>query len=277
MAQLGHLTDLRAAVETNDQRVATLNGQLLTVKAAIGDRPQPDLQQLTAQVKAATETEQAVEQRYYDCDRKLKGNQDVVEKMQAMLATSHKQQEQLAELAQLANVASGNSSQKLSLERFVLQTYLQKVLQTGNQRLKQLTNGRYQFQLDRSQGTFRNGTGLEINIYDDNAGKVRSVHTLSGGESFVAALSLALALATVIQEQAGGIKIDALFIDEGFGSLDEDALDMAMETLQQVEGKSRMIGIISHVSELEHQLPAQLRVIPEGNGESIVKYQLGLA
>jgi len=228
-------------------------------------------------VKAATETEQAVEQRYYDCDRKLKGNQDVVEKMQAMLATSHKQQEQLAELAQLANVASGNSSQKLSLERFVLQTYLQKVLQTGNQRLKQLTNGRYQFQLDRSQGTFRNGTGLEINIYDDNAGKVRSVHTLSGGESFVAALSLALALATVIQEQAGGIKIDALFIDEGFGSLDEDALDMAMETLQQVEGKSRMIGIISHVSELEHQLPAQLRVIPEGNGESIVKYQLGLA
>lgn len=81
----------------------------------------------------------------------------------------------------------------------------------------------------------------------------------------------------MIQEQAGGIKIDALFIDEGFGSLDEDALDMAMETLQQVEGKSRMIGIISHVSELEHQLPAQLRVIPEGNGESIVKYQLGLA
>ncbi|WP_338207776.1 SMC family ATPase [Lactiplantibacillus paraxiangfangensis] len=274
MAQLGHLTDLRAAVETYDQQVATLNGQLLTVKTAIGDRPQPDLQQLATQVQTATEAEQAVEQRYYDCDRQLKGNQDVVEKMQAMLATSHKQQEQLAELAQLANVASGNSAQKLSLERFVLQTYLQKVLQTGNQRLKQLTNGRYQFQLDRSQGTFRNGTGLEINIYDDNAGKVRSVHTLSGGESFVAALSLALALATVIQEQAGGIKIDALFIDEGFGSLDEDALDMAMETLQQVEGKSRMIGIISHVSELEHQLPAQLQVIPEGNGESVVKYKL---
>ncbi|RRK10260.1 SMC family ATPase [Lactiplantibacillus garii] len=277
MDQLGDLAELRTRIKTYDQQTATLNGQLLTVTKTIGQQPQPDLAQLAAQVAAASETEQAVEQRYYELDRQLKGNQAIVAKMQATLATVRDQQEQLAELAQLANVANGSGPQKLSLERFVLQTYLQRVLKTGNQRLQQLTRGRYQFQLDHTQGTFRNGTGLEINVYDDNAGKVRSVHTLSGGESFVAALSLALALATVIQEQAGGIKIDALFIDEGFGSLDEDALDMAMETLQQVEGKSRMIGIISHVSELEHQLPAQLKVLPQGNGESVVKYQLGFA
>jgi len=194
--------------------------------------------------------------------------------MQQILTQVHDQQAALAQLAQLSAVANGSGQQKLSLERFVLQTYLQKVLATGNTRLRQLTGGRYQFQLDEAVGTYRNGTGLEINIYDDNAGKVRSVHTLSGGESFIAALSLALALAEVIQNQAGGIKIDALFIDEGFGSLDEDALAMAMEALQTVEGQSRMIGIISHVSELEEQLPAQLQVIPNGDGESHVQYQL---
>lgn len=271
------LTALRQTVKAYDQQHDSLNGQLLSFDQTIGDQTAPDLDQLNDGVTAAGTAEQTVERQYYALDGQLKNNQTLVERMQTTLADSQQQQAALAELAQLTNVANGSGPQKLSLERFVLQTYLQRVLKTGNQRLAQLTRGRYQFQLDHSQGTFRNGTGLEINIYDDNAGKYRSVHTLSGGESFVAALSLALALATVIQEQAGGIKIDALFIDEGFGSLDEDALDMAMETLQQVEGQSRMIGIISHVSELEQQLPAQLKVIPQGNGESTVKYQLGFA
>lgn len=274
LAQLPTLPKLRQTVNGYEQQWSSLQGQLTTVKQSIADQPVPDLAVLTEQVKIAQAAEQQVEQQYYELDRQLKANQTLVEKMQQTLAAVHEQQAQLAEISQLSQVANGNGAQKLSLERFVLQTYLQKVLHKGNQRLQQLTRGRYQFQLDTAYGTYRNGTGLEINIYDDNAGKVRSVHTLSGGESFVAALSLALALAEVIQEQAGGIKIDALFIDEGFGSLDEEALEMAMETLQQVEGQSRMIGIISHVTELEAQIPAQLQVIPEGNGESRVKYQL---
>lgn len=274
LAELPTLPKLRQLISDYDRQRSTLKGQLTTVKQAIADRPAPDMAVLTEQVQTAQVAEQDVEQRYYELDRRLRANQTLVEKMQATLAAVQEQQAKLAEISQLSQVANGNGSQKLSLERFVLQTYLQKVLQRGNQRLQQLTRGRYQFQLDTTYGTHRNGTGLEINIYDDNAGKVRSVHTLSGGESFVAALSLALALASVIQEQAGGIKIDALFIDEGFGSLDEEALEMAMETLQQVEGQSRMIGIISHVTELESQLPAQLQVIPEGNGESRVTYQL---
>lgn len=277
MAQLHNLAPLRQAISNYEQRQSSLTGQLKAVQREIGQQVQPDLEKLAAVVKTANTAKQAAQQAYSELDQLLTANQRLVEQMQATLATARKQQTQLAEMAQLANVANGSGPQKLSLERFVLQTYLQKVLQTGNQRLQQLTRGRYRFQLDQQQGTYRNGTGLEINVYDDNAGKVRSVHTLSGGESFVAALSLALALAMVIQEQSGGIKIDALFIDEGFGSLDEEALDMAMETLQRVEGQSRMIGIISHVSELEEQLPAQLQVIPQGNGESVVKYQLGFA
>ncbi|AVK61426.1 SMC family ATPase [Lactobacillus sp. CBA3605] len=268
------LATLRAQINQFEQQLSTLQGRLATVQQAIGKQPQPDLAALALAVTTATAAEQQIEHQYYDLDRELQANQTLVAKMQAALAQARDQQAELAQLAKLADVTNGSGAQKLSLERFVLRTYLQKVLRQANHRLQQLTRGRYQFQLETALGTFRNGSGLEINIYDDNAGKVRSVHTLSGGESFVAALSLALALAEVIQAQAGGIKIEALFIDEGFGSLDEEALEMAMETLQQVEGQSRMIGIISHVSELESQLPAQLQVIPNGNGESKVHYQL---
>ncbi len=118
-------------------------------------------------------------------------------------------------------------------------------------------------------------TGLEINIYDDQAGMSRSAHTLSGGESFIAALSLALALADVIQTQAGGVAIDALFIDEGFGSLDEEALEMAMEALETIESEGRMIGIISHVRELKERVLQQIRIDTEGSGQSKIRYQLG--
>ena len=102
----------------------------------------------------------------------------------------------------------------------------------------------------------------------------RSAHTLSGGESFIAALSLALAL-DVIQTQAGGVAIDALFIDEGFGSLDEEALEMAMEALETIESEGRMIGIISHVRELKERVLQQIRIDTEGSGQSKIRYQLG--
>jgi len=274
LTAVAQLPALRETIKTYDQQQSQLTGRIATVKQTIADRPVPDMAALATAVTEATTAEQEAETAYYQLQQTMQANQKLVEQMQQILAQVHDQQAALAQLAQLSAVANGSGQQKLSLERFVLQTYLQKVLATGNTRLRQLTGGRYQFQLDEAVGTYRNGTGLEINIYDDNAGKVRSVHTLSGGESFIAALSLALALAEVIQNQAGGIKIDALFIDEGFGSLDEDALAMAMEALQTVEGQSRMIGIISHVSELEEQLPAQLQVIPNGNGESHVQYQL---
>ena len=103
---------------------------------------------------------------------------------------------------------------------------------------------------------------------------MRSAHTLSGGESFIAALALALSLAEVIQEQAGGVLIDALFIDEGFGSLDEEALEMAMEALETIENECRMIGIISHIGELKVRIPQQLQIKSNGNGQSTVHYQL---
>lgn len=161
---------------------------------------------------------------------------------------------------------------KLGLERYVLQTYLRQILTVGNQRFQQLTNGRYQFVIDETPAASKKRSGLEINVYDDHVGEQRSVHTLSGGESFIASLALALALGEVIQQTTGSVDVDALFIDEGFGSLDEDALMIALESLETIEGRHRMIGIISHVSELRDQVANQLQVIANGNGESTIRY-----
>lgn len=156
-----------------------------------------------------------------------------------------------------------------------MQVYLQEVLQVANEHLIRLTKSRYQFELDEEVGSYRGKTGLEINVYDDEAGTTRGSHTLSGGESFIAALSLALALAEVIQAQAGGITIEALFIDEGFGSLDEEALEMAMEALETVESEGRMIGIISHVRELKERVLQQIRIDTKGSGQSEIRYHFG--
>ena len=180
--------------------------------------------------------------------------------------------QEINELQTLTDVVTGNTENHVSLERYVLQAYFQDVLVAANVQLDRLTNGRYQFELaTESHGAGAKWSGLEVNVYDDNAGRTRSARTLSGGESFMASLALALALCQIVQEQSGGIKIDALFIDEGFGSLDQQALEDALHSLQELEGH-RMIGIISHITELEEQIPDQL-IVRSRNGRSYVAYQ----
>lgn len=182
--------------------------------------------------------------------------------------------ETLDELTTLSNVLNGDGDNKLSIERYVLQHYLQSILKVANEQFSRLTNGRYQFELKKEQQSSKKKTGLEINIFDDNVGLLRGVNTLSGGESFIASLTLALALAEVIQAESGGVKIDAMFIDEGFGSLDEESLEVAIRALESMEDTGRLIGIISHVSELKERIPQQLKITVSTEGKSHVIPQM---
>ncbi|MFL2029470.1 AAA family ATPase [Loigolactobacillus zhaoyuanensis] len=263
--QVQAFNDHQLQLETRQQSLATQ----ITVTAP------PDLRKLKTTLEQTTADLRRQEKMYYQLKEYWQRDQQVLTKVTEKLAGIQQQMTALAELSQLAEVANGDGPQKLSLERYVLQTYLREVLHVANQRLSELTQDRYQFQLRTANGSFRTNTGLEIDVYDDNCGAVRSVHTLSGGESFIAALTLALALGEVIQQESGGVEIEALFIDEGFGSLDEDALETALDALETVEGKQRMIGIISHVKELQERVPDQLQVLTNGNGQSHVRYQLG--
>lgn len=263
--QITPLTQDLAAAQTAQTAQTAL---LKQANDQIGETSAPDLAALSQAREQAEAAQQAAQTEAVTAQQALVQDQTLLTKIEAAYAQNQDAQAQADALAGLADVLNGNNDRKLSLERFVLRAYLQEVLTVANQRLRKLTAERYQFQLHQDPGSYRNASGLEIDVYDDQVGATRSVHTLSGGESFIAALSLALALGEVIQREAGGVSIDALFVDEGFGSLDAASLHTAMEALETIEGQARMIGIISHMAELRATVPDQLQVIPDGTGES---------
>lgn len=271
--RLPMLEEMQRKIQAFEQAQAQFQFQFELVKKKIAGKKRPDLVALTRELADLTEKIQQTEAVYYALEEKIQANQKQTEAINQNLAQMHTQMEDLAAFHQLSETINGNNPKKTSLERYLLQEYLAQILAIANQRFALLTNNRYQFELNQQVGSHKNQTGLEIQIYDDHAGASRHARTLSGGESFVAALALALSLAEVIQMQAGGVQIEALFIDEGFGSLDEDALEMAIDALEKIEAQGRMIGIISHVKALKSRISQQVQVETTGSGQSQLKYQ----
>lgn len=277
LANLTKLTALEAGLASYQQGLSLVKHELSGIKAKIAEEVLPDLAELKGQVQALMSELAAAEKIGLLLEQEIAYNQELLTTLSQKQKALEKEWQILSELSQLSEVANGDGPyNKMSLERYVLQAYFEEILRVANQRLIQLTNNRYSFEIKVEGGSYKKQTGLEINVYDDNVGATRSVNTLSGGESFIAALSLSLSLAEVVQQQAGGIQIEAMFIDEGFGSLDEDALEMAIDALELVEGKGRMIGIISHVRELKQRIPQQLQVIGTGAGTSQIQYHTEL-
>ena len=250
-----------------------LDSLLQRLNDQIGEQSLPDIDQTQKQLAMLQHQMSEGQQKKGELQGNLQSLQDIYQQVIKIHRQQSNELKKIQDLQTISDVMNGNTDSKLSLERYVLQNYLNEVLRVSNERLDKLTNGRYAFVLsdDQAKGNGTKWSGLEINVYDDNAGQERSVRTLSGGESFMASLALALGLGEVIQERSGGIQVDALFIDEGFGSLDQDALNQALNALQTIKGY-KMIGIISHVTELENQVPNQLQVISQ-NGVSHVKYR----
>ncbi|MEZ5597851.1 MAG: SMC family ATPase [Pseudomonadales bacterium] len=172
-------------------------------------------------------------------------------------------------VGRLSDQANGRVGLKLNLQRFVLSVLLDEVLRQADSRLHRMSRGRYR--LLRREGVLdgRRKAGLDLDVEDAYTGTTRAVATLSGGESFIAALSLALGLSDVVQAHAGGVHLNTLFIDEGFGSLDADSLDLAISTLVDLQASGRMVGIISHVPELRQQITTQVTLVPSGNGSRL--------
>lgn len=181
-----------------------------------------------------------------------------------------KLKEEYGYIKELENIASGNNAKKLVFEQYVLAGYFEEILSAANIRFRKMTSGRYEMHRAQEVGDGRTKDNLEIQVMDYYTGKLRSVRTLSGGESFKASLSLALGLSDVIQAMNGGIKVEALFIDEGFGALDSESLDQACETLLSLVESDRLIGIISHVPELRERIGKQIVIDKIGSG-SVLK------
>lgn len=172
-------------------------------------------------------------------------------------------------IKELENIAAGYNSKKLVFEQYVLAGYFEQILKAANVRFGKMTLGRYEMHRSKEVSDGRIKDNLEIEVMDFYTGKLRSVRTLSGGESFKASLSLALGLSDVIQAMNGGIRVDTLFIDEGFGALDSESLDQACATLMNLVETERLIGIISHVPELRERIHKQIVIDKTGSGSSL--------
>ncbi len=174
--------------------------------------------------------------------------------------------ERLAALDEVTGVLSGRrTAHKVALESWVLSAYLREVVDAANQRLRAMTRGRYELVVDSShvRGTMR--SGLDLAVLDAHTGKSRPTQSLSGGETFQASLSLALGLADVLTADSGGVRIDALFVDEGFGSLDGDALQTAVDVLDGLRDRGTMVGVVTHLEHLKEALPVAIEVTPRAD------------
>jgi len=171
-------------------------------------------------------------------------------------------------VGRLSEVAAGRNGPGMTLQRFVLAALLDEVLAAASQRLKLMSKGRYLLSRARERADRRLASGLDLLVDDAYTGTSRPVNTLSGGESFLASLSLALGLSDVVQSYAGGIRLESIFIDEGFGSLDPEALDLAIRTLHDLQRGGRLVGIISHVPELKEQIDVRLEIEPGRAGST---------
>ena len=168
----------------------------------------------------------------------------------------------------VAAVARGLEAPNISFQRFVLAALLDEVLSSATERLLRMSRGRYQLVRSAQAGRRNVAAGLDLLVVDSYTGSTRPVATLSGGESFLAALALSLGLADVVQCHSGGIRLDTLFVDEGFGSLDPDALELALDTLTSLKAEGRLVGIISHVPELRARIASRLEIVPGPRGST---------
>ena len=170
----------------------------------------------------------------------------------------------------LSNTANGSISgkEKIMLETYIQMTYFDRIIARANTRLMVMSGGQYELKRRKEAEDKVSQSGLDLDVIDHYNGTERSVSSLSGGETFKASLSLALGLSDEIQSSAGGVRLDTMFVDEGFGSLDENSLDQAMNALMSLAEGDRLVGIISHVSDLKRRIDRQIVVTKERSGGS---------
>jgi len=191
----------------------------------------------------------------------------------AALASARVRREALRErgdrLVELAGLLNGDTAgRRLSFRNFVLARYFSRVAQRASVRLREMSEGRYDIRVVEGRSRGQGRIGLDLEVMDGFTGRCRPASSLSGGEKFLTSISLALGLSDVITRRSGGIALDSIFIDEGFGSLDDETLDRAVAVLDRIRGQ-RVIGIVSHVGELRIRIPARIEVDKTGNGSSL--------
>jgi exonuclease SbcC len=265
---------MQESIDQFDRASVQLSSDVDSINRLIAGRSRPDLRQVQERCESANKIVQLLEKAWLLSRDHLSHLQRTKSHLVRHTADLERLESDYKVVGTLSDVANGQNAHKVSLQRFVLSVLLDDVLAEASHRLLLMSKGRYQLirKEDRSKGN--KASGLELEVEDAYTGRVRAVETLSGGEGFMAALSLALGLSDVVQAYSGGIRLDVLFIDEGFGSLDAEALDLAVSALIDLRSKGRMIGVISHVAELKEQIDIRVNLTSDRSGSHIQQIKL---
>ncbi len=266
---------LQASIDDYGKKKAAAEGLKLSSQEAIGGRSRPVLEDLKEQMLRAEEQREAARISFESRRDHLRADQAALDELAPKMEERRKEQAEYSRIEGMYNRLAGKvSGARMDIETFVQRYYLERILRAANRRFTDMSAGQFELRMyDAEKAGEGRNHGLDLMVYSTVTGKEREVRTLSGGESFMAALSLALGMADQIQENSASVNLDVMFIDEGFGSLDEHSRDQAVRVLKQMAGGSRLIGIISHVTELKQELEDQLIVSKDEEG-SHVKWQI---
>ncbi|MEV6322624.1 AAA family ATPase [Nocardia sp. NPDC051787] len=230
-----------------------------------------DLTELDARVAVAQNSLNTAVAAHAEAGRRASQLEDLGGQLWAAVDRIAPAQQAFEELKGLADVVAGRgaNNRHMSLHSYVLAARLEEVAQVGSLRLRKMSGGRYEFVHSDKAGPRGRRGGLGLDIRDDYTGAIRPAKTLSGGETFMAALSLALGLADTVAAESGGVVLDTLFIDEGFGGLDADSLDAVMDVLDELRAGGRVVGVVSHVDEMRQRIPSRLHVLRGRTGSRL--------
>ena len=268
------LADYQQQYDLKLADINALKGTIQSLDARLAASPRLDLQQETEKRDALAREKAAITNQQNEISLRLQANRDALNGISRQAHDLEKTRQRLAWMKALSDTASGKlpGKDRMMLETYVQISYFDQVIRLANTRLMMMTNGQYEFIRRTSAQDGRSQTGLELDVTDHYNGSQRAVDSLSGGESFVASLCLALGLSDLVQSSAGGVQLGTMFVDEGFGSLDQETLRQAIKALQSLTDGHRLVGIISHVGELKDRIDKQIVVTktPAGGSQARV-------
>ena len=255
-----------------EKELAGLKGKIDQLKKQLESKEDIDTEKLLEEKNALTEKKTELTEKSETISTRIYTNNRAKENISKKATELTTIEEKWTWVKALSNTANGNISgkEKIMLETYIQATFFDRIIDRANTRLMVMSGGQYELIRRQEASNYRSQSGLELDVKDHYNGSIRNVKTLSGGESFKASLSLALGLSDEIQSNAGGIKLDTMFVDEGFGSLDEESLQQAIKALADLSEGNRLVGIISHVAELKERIDKQVIVTKEKTGGSKV-------
>ena len=258
------------ALSESDKKIAGYTSSIKELTKQLSSDCDLDKEEETKKKTEITEKKTADDAVAKVLHSRIESNTQVLANIRAKVGDLDALEKRYTWLKALSNTANGNISgkEKVMLETYIQMTYFDRIIARANTRFMIMSGGQYELKRRKEAENNRSQSGLDLDVIDHYNGTERSVKTLSGGESFKASLSLALGLSDEIQASAGGVKLDTMFVDEGFGSLDEESLDQAMKALLSLADGNRLVGIISHVADLKNRIDKQIVVIKEKSGGS---------